>query len=145
MKDEEIYKNGFIGTIDEVEIYREGKPLFRTFGENSGVRDTDKEKIDFEGFIDPLVIQKFGEYMHKNRKLADGSFRDSDNWQKLFGEKHFDVCMKSGWRHFFDWWMYHRGNKAREGIDDAICGLMFNVMAYYRKILLDREQDKNSR
>lgn len=101
-------------------------------------RDNDKEKIDPEGFYSPLVIQAFSEYMHKNRIQADGKLRDSDNWQKLFGEDHLNVCMKSAWRHFLDLWMFHRGYKGRDTIDDAICGLLFNIQAYYYKLLKDR-------
>ena len=33
-------------------------------------RNSEEGKLDFEGFISPLVIQRFGEYMHKHRHLA---------------------------------------------------------------------------
>lgn len=103
-------------------------------------RDTDEGKLDYEGFYSPLVIEAFAKYMHKNRFLKDGSIRDSDNWQNLFGDHHEDVCMKSAFRHFMDLWQLHRGYEAREDIDDAICGIMFNVMAYYHKILKDKRR-----
>ena len=45
-------------------------------------RDNEDTKIDFEGFYHPLVVERFGEYMHKHRVQADGELRDSDNWQK---------------------------------------------------------------
>jgi hypothetical protein len=106
---------------------------------SGATRDTDEGKNDYEGFLSPLVIQKFGNYMNKHRKQSDGSLRDSDNWQKGFGDKHFDVCIKSLFRHFHDLWMEHRGYKSRETIDDAICGIMFNVMAYYHKLITNRE------
>jgi len=105
-------------------------------------RDTDEGKYDYEGFLHPLVIERFGEYMNKHRKQSDGSLRASDNWQKGFGEKHFDVCMKSLWRHFHDLWMEHRGYKSREGIDDAICGILFNTMAYYHRLLMNRKKNE---
>jgi hypothetical protein len=44
----------------------------------------DAEKPDYEGFLSPPVIEAFGRYMHKNRRLADGSMRASDNWQRAF-------------------------------------------------------------
>lgn len=103
-------------------------------------RDSNEGKNDYEGFISPLVIQAYGNYMNKHREQADGKLRDSDNWQKGFGDKHFDVCMKSLWRHFLDLWFEHRGYNSREGIDDAINGIMFNVMAYYHKILVNRSK-----
>lgn len=107
---------------------------------NTGaIRDTDTNKYDYEGFYSPLVIEAFAKYMHKNRFMKDGTTRDSDNWQKGFGDNHKSVCMKSLWRHFMDLWMEHRGHESREGLDDAICGIMFNVMAYYHKVLEERE------
>lgn len=116
------------------------KEIIRTF-ETGANRDVDYDKLDFEGFMNPRVLNEFGKYMHKNRYLKDGSIRDSDNWQKGFGEDHKAVCMKSLWRHFMDLWMLHRGYKGRENIDEAICGIMFNTMAYYNKILDERNEE----
>lgn len=110
----------------------------RTF-ESGATRDTDKGKLDYEGFLSPQVLKRFAEYMHKNRVQSDGSYRDSDNWQKLFGENHYDVCMKSAWRHFHDMWLIHRGESAREDMESAINGLLFNVMAYQFKRLQDEQ------
>ena len=73
--------------------------------ETGATRNTDATSHDFEGFISPLVISRFGEYMHSHRQQADGKLRDSDNWQKGIPQ---DSYMKSGWRHFLDWWMGHR-------------------------------------
>ena len=110
--------------------------------ESGATRDTDEGKLDYEGFLSPLVLKRYAQYMHKHRKQADGKLRDSDNWQKGFGDKHLDVCIKSLWRHFLDLWKEHRGLKSREGLDDAIGGILFNLMAYYHKILTDREKNK---
>jgi hypothetical protein len=109
----------------------------RTFSTGAN-RDGDKDKIDFEGFLSPLVLLKYGEYMHKNRKMKDGSLRDSDNWKKHFGEKHYDVCIKSLLRHVHDLWMEHEGLPSREGIEDAMMGVMFNIMAYADKYYKDQ-------
>ena len=103
-------------------------------------RDDNKGKPDYEGFLSPLVIEAYGKYMHKNRLQADGKIRASDNWQKGFGDDHLSVCLKSTWRHFVDLWKEHRGFKSRDGIDDAIGGILFNVMAYYHKILIERKK-----
>ena len=64
--------------------------------DTGATRDTDQNKLDPEGFLSPMVMKCFFEYMHKNRKQSDGKLRASDNWQNLFGEDHFKVCMKSG-------------------------------------------------
>jgi len=110
--------------------------------ESGATRDNNEDKYDYEGFISPIVIEAYGKYMHKHRKQSDGKLRDSDNWQKGFGAKHFDVCMKSLWRHFHDLWTEHRGYESREGIEDAICGILFNVMAYYHEYL-KKKRSKN--
>ena len=109
----------------------------RTF-ETGANRDLDDNKLDFEGFLSPLVIEEYGKYMHRNRRLKDGSIRASDNWQNHFGENHYSVCMKSLWRHFHDLWMEHRGYKSREGVEDALMGIIFNVMAYADKHYKDK-------
>jgi len=100
-------------------------------------RDTDENKNDYEGFLSPLVIQRFGDYMTKHRKQSDGSIRDSDNWQKGIPKEEY---IKSAWRHFLDWWLEHRGHKSREGIEDALCALIFNVQGYLHEILKENEK-----
>lgn len=102
---------------------------------SGGVRDDDKDKYDYEGFLSPLVLEAYAKYMHKHRKLKDGTLRDSDNWQKGFGDNHRAVCMKSLLRHVHDMWLEHRGIKSREDMDSAICGVLFNTMAYYHDML----------
>ena len=99
-------------------------------------RNDDDDKFDYEGFLSPLVIERFGEYMHKHRFQADGIIRDSDNWQKGMPKEWY---MKSGWRHFFDWWKEHRGLKSREGLEDALCGLFFNVQGYLHEHLKNKK------
>lgn len=95
-------------------------------------RNEDQSKYDFEGFLSPLVIERFGQYMHKHRKQADGKLRNSDNWQSGIP---LDSYMKSGWRHMHDWWMEYRGYGSREGLEDALCALMFNVMGFLHETL----------
>jgi hypothetical protein len=107
--------------------------------ETGATRDTSKDKLDFEGFISPLVLRRYAQYLHKHRLQSDGTLRDSDNWQKMFGEKHFDVCMKSACRHFIDWWLQHRGFETENNLEDSICALIFNAMAYLYKIEKERK------
>jgi hypothetical protein len=107
------------------------KLQIRTF-ETGATRDTDVSKADYEGYLSPLVIEAFGRYMFRHQTLADGSTRASDNWQKGMS---LAVYMKSGWRHFFDWWRAHRGLASKEIIEDSLCALMFNVMGYLHEHL----------
>lgn len=103
----------------------------RTF-ETGATRDLDVSKLDYEGFLSPLVLKRYAEYMHSNRVLADGSLRDGDNWQKGIPKTAY---VKSAFRHFFDMWSEHRGIATPEGLELAICGLLFNAMGYLHEHL----------
>lgn len=129
----------FLGTEETIRPVMEAA-MKRVF-ETGASRDTDDGKFDYNGFLSPLVLERFAAYMHKNRFMKDGSIRASDNWQKGFGADHFGVCMSSLWRHFMDLWSLHRGYDAREDIDAAICGILFNTMAYYHQLLKDRRSE----
>lgn len=113
------------------------KPDIRQF-ETGATRDTDEGKPDYEGFLSPLVIEAFGRYMHKNRVQSDGSLRASDNWQKGMP---YDAYIKSGFRHFMDWWMIHRDIPPESGADaeEALCALLFNVQGYLHELLKETE------
>ena len=100
--------------------------------ETGATRDTDEGKYDYEGFYSPLVMERYAEYMNKHRKQSNGELRDSDNWQKGIP---LNTYMKSGFRHFFDWWKEHRGLYTKDGIEDALCALLFNVQGYLHEIL----------
>ena len=90
-------------------------------------RDDDVGKYDLEGFLSPIVLQRYAEYMNKHRKQADGKLRASDNWIKGIPKEAY---IKSAFRHFMDWWLEHRGYESREGLEDALCALLFNVQGY---------------
>lgn len=97
--------------------------LIREFT-TGATRDTDAGKLDFEGFLSPLALRAFAEYMDRHRHLPDGSLRASDNWQLGLSQ---DVYMKSMWRHFFDVWSEHRGVSTPAGLKENLCALKFNV------------------
>ena len=105
--------------------------------ETGANRNHDDDKLDYEGFFCPLVVEEFAKYMHKHRVQDDGNVRDSDNWQKGIPK---DAYMKSGWRHLHDWWLEHRGHESREGIKDALCGVIFNAQGYLHEILKDEQK-----
>lgn len=101
--------------------------------ETGATRDDEDSKFDYEGFLSPLVLQRYAEYMHEHRKQADGKLRESDNWQRGIPPEAY---MKSMWRHFMDVWLHTRGNYS-QGIDveEALCALMFNVHGYLHECL----------
>ncbi|KAB0668955.1 hypothetical protein F6V30_14045 [Oryzomonas sagensis] len=92
-------------------------------------RDGDDDKIDFEGFLSPAVLERYAAYMNQHRTQADGNLRESDNWQKGIP---LNAYIKSGWRHFFDWWRDHRRGVCNE---EALCALIFNAMGYLHETL----------
>jgi hypothetical protein len=100
--------------------------------DTGATRNVDNSKPDYEGFLSPLALKRFAEYMNANRVQADGKVRDSDNWQKGIPLESY---MKSGFRHFFDWWQNHRGIAADEDIEVALCALMFNAQGYLHEIM----------
>ena len=95
-------------------------------------RDTSIDKLDYDGFLSPLVLQRYAYYMHKHRKQSDGTMRPSDNWCKGIP---LVTYRQSAWRHFMDFWSAARGWGSRDGIEDAICGLLFNMMGYLHEVL----------
>ena len=108
--------------------------IIRKF-ETGATRDTEEGKLDFEGFLSPIVLEKFAEYMNKHRKQSDGQLRDSDNWQKGIPKKDY---IKSLFRHFMDFWKEHRGYRSRDGIEESLCGIIFNSMGYLFEILKEK-------
>jgi hypothetical protein len=102
--------------------------------ETGATRDSEDGKFDYEGFLSPIVLERFGEYMHEHRKQADGKLRDSDNWQKGIPQEAY---MKSMFRHFMDVWFFHRDiNPGSKGtVEDALCALFFNVQGYLHEEL----------
>lgn len=105
--------------------------------DTGATRSPDTNRPDFDGFLSPLVVARFADYMNKHRKQSDGQPRDSDNWQKGMPLASY---MKGGWRHFMHWWTRHRGWKVEDphasmDIEEDICALIFNAQGYLHEIL----------
>jgi len=99
--------------------------------ETGATRDSDDNKLDFEGFLSPIALEAFAQYMHKNRLQADGKLRDSDNWQKGIPKSAY---MKSMWRHFFAVWKNYRLGKDYK---EDLCALFFNVQGLLHEEVKD--------
>ena len=117
----------------------------RIFG-TGATRNNDQTEHDYEGFLSPLSIHRFGEYMHEHRLQSDGSIRDSDNWQKGIP---LEAYMKSLWRHIKDVWLTHRGypELAREPLEESLCAILFNAGGMLHetvKARLERERQMDS-
>jgi hypothetical protein len=99
----------------------------RTF-DTGATRSPLADKPQYEGYLNPLVIKRFGEYMLKHQTQADGQRRDADNWQKGIPP---ESLIDSVWRHLLDVWLHHRGHsdEATEPLEEALCAVLFNTMA----------------
>lgn len=98
--------------------------------DTGATRSSEAGKLDYEGFLSPLVLRRYAEYLNEHRVQADGTLRDSDNWQKGIPKKNY---VKSLIRHFMDLWLAHRGGQflgGRKFLQDALCAIIFNAMGY---------------
>lgn len=109
--------------------------------DTGATRNPDDGKLKYEGFLSPIVLKRFAEYMHLHRKQADGKLRDPDNWQKGIPR---DAYTDSLVRHVMDIWLHQRGYsyEATEDLETALCATMFNTMGYLHAVLKERAQAK---
>lgn len=117
----------------------------RTF-DTGATRSADADRIDPEGGLSPLVIQRFSEYLHRHRVQADGGLRASDNWQKGIP---LPAYMKGMWRHFLHAWTRHRGwpvtdPKAAVDLQEDLCAILFNAQGYLHCLLKHEIQNKET-
>lgn len=104
--------------------------------ETGATRDSDDSKLDYEGFISPIVLERYAQYMHECRLRnvpAGQSIRSSDNWQKGMPINSY---MKSMLRHVFDVWKMHRQSAfVTNEMLDALSATLFNVQGYMFELL----------
>jgi hypothetical protein len=110
------------------------------------VRSEDAVRDDPEGYLSPLAVQRFCQYMTKHRTQADGSIRTSDNWQLGMPIPSY---FKGAWRHFLHAWSRHRGwpvadSRAAADLEEDLCALMFNVQGALHEIVKTRLVKANS-
>jgi hypothetical protein len=107
----------------------DGGRLFST----GATRDADTGKLDYEGFLSPLVLRRYAEYMHmcRTRNVPPGqALRASDNWQKGIPK---DAYIKSLIRHVLEVWLIEDGYEARDekgnviDLETALCAIIFNA------------------
>lgn len=100
--------------------------------ETGATRDDTQRKYDYEGFLSPLVLERYAEYMNFKRVQPDGQLRDGDNWQLGIPLKSY---MQSAWRHFILWWKIYRGYHSKDLLEETLCALIFNTSGYLHEIL----------
>lgn len=105
---------------------------------SGATRDTAANKPEYDGFLSYPVLEAYGLYMMKHQVQSDGNLRAADNWQKGIPKP---VYMSSLFRHFLQAWALHRGYAVKDDkgqpvtLQDALCGVMFNVMGYFHELL----------
>ncbi len=114
-------------------IFTDKTPKMQTFA-TGATRSSADGKNDYSGFLNPVVLREFGDYMRSHQVQADGALRSSRNWQKGITQQAY---MESFMRHAMDLWLIHEGNPSLSPDDghritkrEACCALMFNVMGY---------------
>jgi hypothetical protein len=123
--------------LHDVPAIEQGAKI-RSFS-TGATRNADTNKPDFDGFLSPLALEAFGAYMHEHRFQADGTLRDSDNWQKGIPVPAY---RKSLFRHLFQAWRIGRGWPTPDyddpekpvTIEEALCGVLFNAMGWLHEI-----------
>jgi hypothetical protein len=103
---------------------------------DSSIRD------DPEGYLSPLVVQRYCEYMTLHRLQSDGEVRASDNWQNGDYGMVFRA-LKGAWRHFMHLWTRLRGYPVSDGLaaadaEEDLCALLFNVNVMLHYIIKER-------
>lgn len=94
-------------------------------------RNSNENKLAYEGFLSPHALHAFAEYMHSHRKQADGKLRDASNWQHGIPEVAY---MDSLIRHTMDLWRLYRGGEPLDPDTgkpctkkELLCAIYFNV------------------
>jgi hypothetical protein len=126
-------------------VYNPEPAKMQTFA-SGATRSSDVGKNDYEGFLNPLVLKTFGDYMTQHRRQLDGQLRASDNWQSGLPQEGY---IKSMMRHYMDLWLLQRGYSSTSPDDghlitkkEACCALMFNVMGFLLEELKKQDDTK---
>jgi hypothetical protein len=112
--------------------------------ETGATRDTEVNKLDYEGFLSPAVVERYAKYMDSHRKQGDGQLRASDNWQRGIP---VSVYQKSLVRHLIQAWGVWRANRvlddrgAEVGLEDSLCGILFNTSGYLHELLKQNNKE----
>lgn len=108
--------------------------------DTGATRSDDSTRDDPEGYLSPLVIDRFCAYMTKHRIQQDGTVRASDNWQ---GGMPLTTYMKGLWRHVLHLWTRHRGWPVRDAqaaadMEEDLCAIIFNAQGYLHELIKRR-------
>lgn len=112
--------------------------------ETGATRDSDDTKLDPSGFLSPLVIKRYSEYMTRHRVQADGQLRSSRNWRKGIPKEAYQDSMI---RHVLDAWLILDGFplESREPLEETLCAILFNVCGLLHEEIIERKKLERGR
>lgn len=107
--------------------------------DTGATKSSNANKPQYDKYLSPIVIQRFGQYMLHHQKQPDGSIRAGDNWKKSIP---LDAYMESTFRHFTDLWLHHQGfhDQAVESLEEALCALFFNIQGYLHETIKQQHE-----
>lgn len=108
---------------------------------SGATRTDDPNRLDIFGFVSARVLHRFAQYMHKHRFQADGTMRDSDNWQRGMPKLEY---VRSLLRHVEDFKLLVRGEKPlydpqTTDPEDVACAILFNIQGWLNESTLGRD------
>ena len=108
--------------------------------EGGATRSDTSARNDPEGYMSAIAIERYCEYMTKHRVQADGSIRDSDNWQKGMP---YNRALKGLWRHMMHLWIRFRGfnpsdKYAAADSEEDLCAIFFNTQVMLHQLVKER-------
>lgn len=92
------------------------------------------DKLEYDGYLNPMVLKRYAEYMKKHQTQSDGNKRAADNWQKNIP---IESLHDSKLRHDMDVWLHLRGYhcEATEEIEESLCAAIFGNMAILKQVM----------
>lgn len=122
------------------------KEKIRKFS-TGATRDSQEGKNEYIGFLDPTIIEEFGNYMTKHRIQSNGQLRDAANWKKGITKNSY---IESLFRHFIDLWFLHLGYKRfdkKDGheltVKEVCSACLFNIQGYLYEELKEESKIKH--
>lgn len=108
-------------------------PTIRKFA-TGAIRSALGNKLEYDGYLNPLVLKRFAEYMKKHQTQPDGEQRAADNWQKNIPMASLHDSKK---RHDFDVWLHLKGysEEATETMEESLCAAIFGNMAMLKQVM----------
>jgi hypothetical protein len=111
--------------------------------DTGATRSSQAGRVDPEGFLSPLSIERYCQYLLKHQVQANGEIRESDNWQKGMPLASY---VKGMWRHFLHFWTRHRGwepmdDKSAADIQEDLCAIIFNAQGYLHELLKEERAE----